>query len=295
MSKNLTAILAMVFAMAVLAFSDALIKVVAQSLPIAQILVIISALGALGFAIILKLQRQAIFPKAFFHPKVLARNLAEAFAGFCMLSALAITPLTTVTAIIQAVPVLVTIGAVLILKEKVGLRRWGAVALGLIGVLVILRPGAMEGAADIAPGMLLALGAAAGLALRDVLTRAVPKGIQVTQLAAWGMGFNIPAGLMLMSFQPELIPLQPKDIAILIACVCSVMAGYFAVITSVRMAEVSIVVPFRYTRLPFGILLGMWFFGERLDAWTILGACIIVAAGLYIMQRERKTTLSNPH
>lgn len=290
MSNNLSAILAMVFAMAVLAFADGLIKLVAQNLPIAQILVIISALGAIGFAVILKSQGHALFPATFWHPKVLLRNLAEAFAGYCMLSALAITPLTTVTAIIQAVPVLVTLGAVLILKEQVGLRRWGAVGIGLIGVLVILRPGAI---AD-APGMLFALGAACGLALRDVLTRAVPKGIKVAQLAAWGLAFNVPAGLFLMSLQSDVVVPSFYDWLILIVCVLAVMAGYFAVTSSVRMAEVSIVVPFRYSRLPFGILFGMWFFGERLDGWTILGSCIIVAAGLYIMQRERMTTLSSP-
>lgn len=282
------AIFRMILAMALLALGDAMLKMAALTLPPAQVMVTVTLASALGFALIVRRLGLPLFPPVFWTPVVLARSAAEAAAGFCMMSALAAIPLVTLTAITQSVPILVTLGAVFFLGEAVGTRRWIAVAIGMIGVLVILRPGAEP----FSLGILAAVGAALSLAARDVFTRAAPKSIHVGQLAIWGIGAGIPSGIIWWMITGTAVVPGPQASLALFIAVASLMAGYWAITSSVRMAEVSLVVPFRYSRLPFGVILGMLLFGENLDLWTFVGAAIIVLAGIYILHRERKTPLS---
>ena len=288
MTSNSRAIGLMVFAMAALATTDAVIKILVQTLPPPQVMSIIGLVAALGFCVMARRQNVSLAAPTFFAPMVMARNCAEGFAALCMFWALALTPLSTLTAIIQAVPILVTLGAVFILREQVGLYRWIAVCMGLLGVLVILRPGGMNFEA----GMALSFGAALGLAARDVFTRAAPVSVHVSQLATWGIAFTLPVAFIWWALSGEAHLPTAKETLLLAFSAVSVMAGYWAVTTSVRLAEVSIVVPFRYCRLPFGVALGIILFDEQLDRATIIGAAIIVAAGLYIMHRERISTLT---
>jgi len=250
------AIFRMILAMALLALGDAMLKMAALTLPPAQVMVTVTLASALGFALIVRRLGLPLFPPVFWTPVVLARSAAEAAAGFCMMSALAAIPLVTLTAITQSVP--------------------------------ILRPGAEP----FSLGILAAVGAALSLAARDVFTRAAPKSIHVGQLAIWGIGAGIPSGIIWWMITGTAVVPGPQASLALFIAVASLMAGYWAITSSVRMAEVSLVVPFRYSRLPFGVILGMLLFGENLDLWTFVGAAIIVLAGIYILHRERKTPLS---
>lgn len=286
MTQNGRAIGWMVLAMAAFALSDAMIKLAAGHMPVFQAITLIG-IGALLIFWVLALARgdQLVTP-LFFHRYVMLRNLAEAvgFIGFS--TALVMAPMVQVVAIGQAVPILVTLAAVFIFHEQVGVRRWIAVGIGLIGVLVMLRP-----QTGINAGAAVALIGTVGLALRDVFTRLAPANASILQLAVWAMVVvTIAATTLTLATTGFTLMPWASTIPLLIATMAGTVA-YVAITQSVRMAPVSVVIPFRYTRLLFGTALGVWLFGETIDGMTVLGALIVICAGLYILQRERRSTL----
>jgi drug/metabolite transporter (DMT)-like permease len=198
--------------------------------------------------------------------------------------ALAFVPLSTASAILQALPLIVTMGAALILGESVGWRRWTAVCVGFAGVLLIIRPSAD----DFNPYALLALLAAFGLGFRDLLNRRLPRDIRTLQLTTWGFGMIVLAGALLMPFGgPARMP-SPLGFGLLgMVFVLSGLA-YYAITASTRLADASVVAPFRYTRLLFALLLGAAVFGERPDAAMLLGAALIIGSGLYALVRGQR-------
>lgn len=270
--------------MASFAVSDMCIKYAAQSLPVAQI-IFVTGLG--GVAIFLVLARHAgtrLCSPAFLHPVVLLRNTAEVFAAVCMVGALALAPLSLVAAITQANPLMVTAGAALFLKEKVGPRRWIAVVVGFAGVLLMLRPNA----SGISIGAILALGAAAALATRDLSTRRVPPSTTNLQLAVYGFGVITIAGGGLMVIMGGAVWPGAFAWTMLIGAILTLTGAYFAITSAMRVGDVSLVTPFRYSRLIFAMGLGIVVFKERPDLVTLIGAAIVIGSGLYVFLRERK-------
>ncbi|HHS94709.1 MAG TPA: DMT family transporter, partial [Rhodobacterales bacterium] len=194
------------------------------------------------------------------------------------------TPLATFSAIVQITPILVTLGAIVFLSQRVGWRRWGAIGIGLAGVLLIIRPGAGGRSA----GALLALGAASAMAMRDLSTRAVPGHIGSAQLAVWGNVIMVLAGGVLMAATEGPVALTLPDVAALGAAIVFASVAYFAITAAMRAGDIAAVVPYRYTRLVFALILSMLFLGERPDALTLLGAAIVVGAGIYALVRESR-------
>jgi drug/metabolite transporter (DMT)-like permease len=193
-----------------------------------------------------------------------------------------------VISIIQAVTLFVTLGAALVLKEKVGPRRWFAVTAGFFGVLLMLRPDT----SGISYGALLALVAAIGLSTRDLLTRAMPKTVGTLQMATWGTAALIPAGLFLLPITgPHTLPTLSGFGLVLCASLVNAI-GYYSITAAMRMGDVSFVTPFRYTRLVFALIIAALFFKEMPDALTLLGAFIVISSGLFVMWRERKIAVS---
>lgn len=279
----------MVLAMATFAMGDALVKTSAGNMSIAQVLIFMATPGVILFAIVGQRAGQPPISKEFFARPVMLRNAVEGMTAICMVSALAMAPLSLVIAIIQAVPLFVTLGAALILKEKVGPRRWIAVIVGFIGVMLMLRPDA----SGISFGALVALLAAVGLSARDIITRAMPMRIGTLQMATWGSAALIPAGLLMMPFTgPHAMPSSTAWIIILCASMANAI-GYYSITAAMRLGDVSYVTPFRYTRLVFALIIAALFFHERPDTLTLIGAFIVISSGLFVMWRERKTTVSD--
>jgi len=280
---NYHAIALMTLSMATFAIGDALVKLSTNSLSPAQVILFMSIPATLAFAALARRADQPLWSPLFRHPAVLARTVIEALTAICMVSALSMAPLAFVISVTQAVPLLVTIGAALVLGERVGPRRWFAVIAGLCGVLLMLRPGA-EG---ITLGAVLAVLTAIGLASRDIATRLVPPEVGTMQMATWGMGGLIPAGLILF---PLTTPHGPMDagpmITVLLAALAT-MVGYYAITAAMRIGEVSVVTPFRYSRLVFSLLIAVIFLNERPDALTLIGAAIVIGSGLFVLWRER--------
>lgn len=280
---NLRGALFMVLAMACFAVEDSLLKAAALSLPVGQVLVSFGAIGLLVFAILARAAGERPFLPAMASPVMIARSLFEIVGRLFFMLAIALTPLSTASAILQATPLVVIAGAALFFGERVGARRWLAVGVGFLGVLLIVRPGA-EGFGLLS---LLAVIATLGFAGRDLATRAAPVSLSHRQLGALGFSMLILSGLMALPFGGA--PVVPNGLTAL-----SLMAGslsgvvaYSALTIAMRTGQVSAVTPFRYTRLVFAMLAGMVLFGEAPDGLTLTGSVIVVGAGIMALSLTR--------
>ena len=149
---------------------------------------------------------------------------------------------------------------------------------------MVIRPG-LEG---FLPASLFAVQAVIGLAIRDLATRAVPATVSSMQLSSYGFATVVPAGAILLVITgapvaPDAANWRDLAFALLLG-----VAAYYAIVAAMRIGEVSFVTPFRYTRLIFALIIAMTLFGERPDVWTLAGAAIIIASGLYTLLRERR-------
>ena len=282
--ENLLGIGFIVIAMAGFAVEDAIIKFLTSRLSPGQIMVMIGLGGTLGFYILARYNSQKLTPEIAFNPWVIGRTLSELFGTAFFVLSLAMVPITTISAIIQVSPLLVTLGAAVLLREKVGLRRWSAIMIGLLGVAIILRPWSAEFDA----AALLALLGVIGLSARDVATRPIPNKTPSLVLAILGFGATIPAGLILMVFDPRLFVPTSQETLLIIASIFIGVGAYYCIVTAMRLGDVSAVVPFRYSRLVFGVAIGVWYFGETLDKWTLIGSAVVVCSGLYALWRESR-------
>lgn len=285
MTDNLRGILLMIVAMAGFAVEDTLIKRMSDDLPIGQILAVLGFAGAVVFTLMARRRGAYFWSRDALHGAVLLRNGGELVGTLGYVTALALVPLSTASAILQATPLIVTLGAAVFLGAAVGWRRWSAVATGFVGVLLIIRPG-MDG---FEPAALFALQGAVGLAIRDVATRRVPDHISTMQLSAWAFATLVPAGLALLWLgAPPQIPDALTSTELAGALIMGVV-GYYALTAAMRVGEIAVVTPFRYTRLVFALAIGAVVFGERPDGLTLIGAAIVIASGLYTLHREFRT------
>lgn len=289
-ADNLRATGFMVAGMALFALEDFLIKRVSADMPLPQLLLVLAVGGTLVFAIICRAKGVPLFGPDLRDRLVMGRNISEAIASVAFVSSLALVPLSLASSILQMTPLLVTAGAALWLGETVGWRRWAAVLAGLFGVLVILRPGF----AGFEPAALLCVLAAVMLATRDVISRRIPARIPTVQLALWAYCALTVGATILLATSPELSWSTPAAWRDLFLAMAVGVAAYLFLTTATRLGEVSVVIPFRYSRLIFALILGIVFLGERPDAATLIGAAIVVGSGLYALMRERRRKVRVP-
>ena len=276
---NLAGSLWMTGSMAGFACEDAFLKVAVKVLPLGQVLILLGLFGMLVFALIARQRGEAAFPRALLAPRLLLRSGVEVAGRLFYALALALTPLATASAILQAAPLVVVLGAALIFGERVGWLRWGLILLGFGGVLVILRPGT----ADFEALSLLAVIGMLGFAGRDLATRAAPPAMSNAQLGVLGFAMLAISGVLILSVTGgAVLPAAPALLPLLGASLFGI-AGYAALTEAMRSGQVSVVTPFRYTRLVFALLLGALVFGESPDAMTLLGAGVIVLAGIWTL------------
>lgn len=283
MTPNLRGSLLMIAAMAGFAVEDMFLKTAARQLPVGQILMIFGAAGMVGFAILAKAQGARLITPALLSRAILARAGCEVAGRLFYTLAIALTPLSSASAILQATPLVVVAGAALIFGERVGWRRWSAIFAGFIGVLIILRPG-LEG---FSPLSILAVLGMLGFAGRDLATRAAPKSLSNMTLGVYGFAMMVPTGAALLAMTGGAVWPSPTISAALAGATLFGVAAYYALTAAMRVGEVSVVTPFRYSRLLFALILGAVVFAERPDAATLIGSGIIVASGIYTLLRGR--------
>lgn len=281
--QNALAALMMTLSMAAFAAEDAIIKHLAATLPVGQVMASIGAAGGAVFWALCRRARAPVLTGQALRGTVLLRNLSEMVGAGSIVLAISLAPLSVVTAILQAMPLAVTLGAAVVLREPVGWRRWSAIGVGFAGVLIVLRPwsDAFE------PAAALTLITVVALSARDLSTRRIPAGIHSLQLSTWGFLSVIPAGLVLLGLTGR-APLAPAaaDWGWLATATLCGIGGYAALVFATRSGDVAVTTPMRYTRLVFAMAIGMAIFGERPDTLTYLGSGLIVAAGLYTLWRE---------
>jgi drug/metabolite transporter (DMT)-like permease len=281
----------MVASMAAFAFEDLFLKRAAIAMPPGQVIAMMGAGGAAVFWLFAARARQPILTRRALTGAALLRSLSEAGATMLYITALALIPLTVNSALLQASPLVVTLGAALFLGEKVGWRRWCAISVGFLGVLIILQPGT-EG---FRLAGLLTVACVGLLAVRDLSTRVMADSIGTFQLTTWAYLSLVPAGFVLMAVQGQSVLLVGSEHWLdLLGALVTGLFGYYAVTAAMRLGEVSVVAPFRYTRLVFAMILAMIFLGERPDGWMLTGAALVIGSGLYTFAREarRKRALS---
>jgi drug/metabolite transporter (DMT)-like permease len=223
-------------------------------------------------------------PAAMFTGTMALRSGFEITGRLFYALAIALTPISVASAILQATPLVVVMGAAVIFGEAVGLKRWLLIIMGFIGVLIILRPG-LDGFSALS---LLALVAMLGFAGRDLATRAAPPTLSNAQLGVTGFIMLTLSGVIITAVTGKAAVPNPQTFGLIAGAATFGIAAYAALTTAMRSGQIAVVTPFRYTRLLFAMILGVTVFGERPDAATLLGAAIIVACGVIILSQNRR-------
>jgi drug/metabolite transporter (DMT)-like permease len=283
-TANFRGAIFMCLAMAGFTCNDALVKSVTDVMNAGQIMLV---RGFFTSVLVLLIARHFGALRSFrlvLSPVVALRIAAEVGASISYIYALGQIPLANASAILQALPLAVTLGAALFLGEPVGWRRWLAILIGFAGVLIVLRPGpdGFTGAA------LSVVASVVFAAIRDLCTRridpAVPSlfisVITATVITLTGAVMIVPLG----GWQP----MSMTSIGILAGASLLLLVGYQCIVLAMRNGEIAIVAPFRYTSLIWSIGIGILFFSEEPDIWMVTGVAIIIASGLYTFARENK-------
>lgn len=283
--NNLNGILLVIASMAAFTMEDMFIKRLSGEIPVGQILIMLGIGSGSVFAAVALLKRENLFAKAAWRGASLMRSIAEALGAMTFATALSLVDISTVAAVFQALPLVITMGAALFLGEQVGWRRWSAICVGFGGVMLIVRPG-LDG---FDPSVILVLLSVLAIAARDLLTRLVDTAVSSTVVSFQAFASLVVAGaalLLMTGAEPQSLAL-PQGGMMLGGIVFGV-AGYYAIVVATRIGDASAITPFRYSRLLFSILVGVLVFGERPDALTLSGAGLIIASGLYTFLREHR-------
>ena len=211
------------------------------------------------------------------------RTLAEIGAVFCFLTAVFNMPLANATAILQMLPLAVTLAGALVLGERVGWRRLTAIAVGFLGVLLIVRPGT-EGFTVYS---LYVLGAVASVTIRDIAVRRMTADLpSLTVAVVAAAGVMVTSGIV-SAFQPWQ-PVGTQAVALLAGAALCILLAYVLSVATMRVGDISAVAPFRYTGLLVALTLGFVVFGEWPGALTLAGAALVVGSGVFTLLRERR-------
>jgi len=280
---NIRGSLLMAGAMAAFTLNDTITKAVSSELNIGQIIVV-RGLFAMVLVAAFAAWRGALRPlRTLLISPVGLRVIGEIGGTLSFLSAIAHMPLANAIAILQALPLVITLGAALVFGEPVGWRRWLAIAAGFVGVLVIVRPGT----AGFNEFSLLALSAVAFCTVRDLATRKIPAKIPSLFIALLTTVTVTTAGAVVIHPLGGWTPPSGSAVGMLAVAAVLLLIGYQCIISALRTGDISAVAPFRYTALIWAMLLGYLAFDDRPDRYMLIGAAIIVGSGLYALYRER--------
>ncbi|MES2970026.1 MAG: DMT family transporter [Pseudomonadota bacterium] len=280
--RTLLGIGLMLAAMAILPFLDVVAKFLGQQgVPVMQIVWARMAFGAaltLPFALRIEGTRGLIPDRKVFHAFRAGFLIAATFFFFAALKTLAIADALS---IFFVQPLIVTALSPLVLGERVGTRRWAAVFVGFIGMLIIIRPGF----AQVNLGSLSALAAGTCLACYMLMTRKMSGKTDavVTTFHTSAMGTLIASGIVLFLWQTP----TPAQWGLFLLVGVIATFGHFLIVKAYDHAEASLLAPLGYTEIIMATLAGWWFFGDLPDRWTVLGVSILIACAIYISVHER--------
>ena len=281
--KNSKGIMLMLISMASFAVGDTFVKISGAFLSPAQIMFFLIAGGLIIFAIIAKFKGESLLDRRACSSVLLIRYCAEMVGLVAMIIGLTKIPLSVVGTVTQASPILVAAGAVIFFKEVISWRRWTSIFIGFVGVVLVIQPGGQ----NLDYAVIWAVVALIAFSIRDIVTRLTPPDIPSSSIATFTMiaAFPFTTAWVFLSgekfFPPEM------DWAVVSSMIILGSFGYLLLITSLRLGELSAIMPFRYSRIVFLLILGFLVFGERPTASMLIGATLILISGVYIMWREK--------
>ncbi len=285
---NLRGILFMTLSMGGFAVEDLFLKILSEAVPVSQILIYVGISATVLLSVISIIKRIPVLRNDIYSNKLfIIRSFADMMGAVLIVTSIYLMPLSTVSSILQALPLFITFGAVLIFKESVGWRRWSAVSFGFIGVILILKPGL----SSFHPSSLIVLLAVACLALRDIVTRKISKDIHSITVSLYAFILTTVGGIFTLPFFGNFVTLTITQWFVVLTITLFGCFSYFMLVLATRKGDISVISPFRYSRLIFAIVLAILVLNERPDTLTLVGAAIIVASGYYTIWRERSLTL----
>jgi len=273
--------LLMVCAMGSFVANDTIVKLVGESLPVGEIIMVRGLMAMLIIAAICQTQGLLGELPKIAQRNVLLRSLFDVIATIAFVTALMHMQIANLTSVMQAVPLAVALLSMVFLKEEVGWRRMSAIVGGFIGVLMIVKPSVSSFNAY----ELLALLIVFAVALRDIMTKRIPARIPTFVVALGNAGFVTLGGTALALSQGFVRP-EPWQVGLLALAACFLSSGYLFMVATLRLGELTATAPFRYSVMIFAILSGILVFGEYPDWIALTGMALIVACGLYAAHRE---------
>ena len=279
---NRIGIAAIVATAACFVVGDVCVKLATQSVPIGELVLLRGIVSTLLMLLLAIRTGALVHARRALTGVMTARTTCDIAATHLFFTAISMMPIADATAIGQFTPLAVTAAAAILLGERVGWRRWLATLVGLVGVLIIVRPGS----SSFDWAALLVIGCVLSVAVRDVLTRQIADDIPVPIVALITLGAVTVSGLARGLAEAWVWPDLTGWLLIVAAAVAN-CGGYYCIVIAMRNGDIAVVSPFRYTAILFAVLMGYIVFGETPDALTFLGIAIVIGAGLYTLHRER--------
>jgi drug/metabolite transporter (DMT)-like permease len=283
-SDNFRAAGYMSLSMAGFVLNDTMIKIVSEDLSIFQV-VFLRGLFATAFLALMAWHQGVLYYDLSKHDRQILgmRMIGEVGGTLCFLTALFNMPIANATAILQVLPLVITLAAAIFLKEAVGWRRYTAIILGFIGVLIVVQPGS-DGFNHYSFWAFLAV---LCMAVRDLLTRKLSSDVPSLYAAVLAaLGVTVMA--YLLSPTMEWRPVSSENLWMLAVAALFLIVGYIFSIMTMRVGDMSFAAPFRYTNLIWAIVIGFVVFDDPLDSWTLMGGAIIIIMGIYAVYRKRQ-------
>ncbi len=272
----------MIIAMGCFTFADLLIKIASETIPVGQIMILLGVGSSFVFLTLLRIKGEAIRLSPLLNSAVMLRNAGEVIAATSMCLALAYVPISTIGAIIQTVPLMITAVAALFLGEHVGVRRVLAIGVGFLGAIFIVQPG--DANFDAMTGLVFV--SAIGMTLRDVGTKLVSDNFSTPLLSFYSCVFFASSGVILLLFTGGTSVPDADMTALFLAMVALGSFGVILMTEAVRLGDMSVVSPFRYTRLLYSLAAGVIILDEQVNVMMLFGSALTIGAGLYIWRRE---------
>jgi drug/metabolite transporter (DMT)-like permease len=291
LTPNLRGAFYMAISMAGFTINDTFVKMISGEMNIGQIMFVRGLMASIMIFLLCWKTNALASPKLLLNRAVLGRSTGEALAAIAFLTGLAHMPIGNASAILQALPLAVTMGAALVLGEHVGWRRWLAISIGFTGVMIIVRPGT-DG---FNVWSLLILICVFFAAARDLFTRAARADIPTGFMSLATSLIITITGLVLIIPLGGWSPMTTKTFSLLVAASCFIVIAYQYIIQAMRTGEIGFIAPFRYTSLLWAIGLGYIIFNDVPDWPMIIGAGLVIVTGVYTFNREQMRSKAMAH
>ena len=288
MSENFRGAVLMMICMGAFVLNDAFVRLAGDSLPLAQILFFRGILTTIALLLVafytgvfkLKVPRQDKW-------LIFFRSVTEALTAYFFLTAVMNMPFANVTAILQILPMTVTVAAAIVFKEKVGLIRISLIMLGFFGVILIINP-AQDGFNKYAGYALISV---LSITTRDLLSRKLSVDVP-TLIPTVSASLGVLLFSILLITKTAFQPLDLQNSFFILAAAFFIIFGYYTAVLVMRSGEISFISPFRYTAVLFALMLGFVFFDEQPDGIAFLGMTIVIISGIALMIRNNSVQKS---